>query len=192
MSTVGAFFGAAMQKSALKSQARIDEINARIMDGNARAEVQRGVFLESATRMKGSRLKSSQTARFARNGIDIAGSPSAQAVITGTDVVTEVDAANIRTNALQAAWGQRFKAGDFRRHATSARASAAGISPFMAGFTSLVEGAGQVAASWYSLSKAGGLSGQGNLPTPDISGTMRNLSIDVQNQGHSTLTAWGW
>lgn len=192
MSTVGAIFGASMQKSALKSQARIDEINARIMDGNARAEIQRGTFLESVAKMKGSQLKSSQTARFAHNGVDIAGSPSAQAVITGTDVVTEVDANNIRANALQAAWGQRFKAGDFRRRAASARASAAGISPFLAGATSLIEGAGQVASSWYSLSKAGGLSGQGSMDAPDISGTMRNISIDAQAQGHSTLTAWGW
>lgn len=192
MSTVGAIFGASAQKSALKSQARIDEINARIMDGNARAEIHRGNFLESVAKMKGSQLKSSQTARFAHNGVDIAGSPSAQAVLTGTDVVTEVDANNIRANALQAAWGQRFKAGDFRRHAASTRATAAGISPFLAGATSLIEGAGQVASSWYSLSKAGGMSGQGSMGTPDISGTMRNVSIDAQAQGHSTLTAWGW
>lgn len=194
MSTMGAFFGAKSQKDALKSAARMSEINARIADGNARAAIERGVFEESRTKMRGTTIKNSQTARYAANGIDIAGSDSALAVMTGTDLITEVDANQVRANALREAWGQRFKAGDYRRDAVSKRATASGISPGLAGFTSLIEGAGQVASSWYSMNKQGAFDTgrSGAAFDTSLDDTRRNISLTGQAQSHSTLTSWGW
>lgn len=194
MSTAGAFFGASMQKDALKSQARIDEINARIADGNARAAIERGTFEESSVKLRGTTIKNRQKARYAASGVDIAGSDSALAVMTGTDVITEVDAAHVRANALRAAWGERFKAGDYRRHATSARASAKGISPGLAAATSLIEGAGQVASSWYSLNKEGAFSSKvgGSGFDTSLDATRRGISITGQAQRSSILTSWDW
>lgn len=155
MSTVGSIFAASAQKSALRSQARIAEINASIMDSNARNTIRVGTIEESRVKLATAQAKSQQRTHLASSGVDIANSNTALARLTGTDVIGEVDAQTVRANALRAAWGQRIEAGNLRRGAVSARASAASISPALAGFTSLLNGAGQVAASWYSLNKEG-------------------------------------
>ena len=155
MSTVGAFFSAKGEQDALRSQARIAEINARIADSNARHELEQGNFQERQIKYQGTQLKSTQIAKYASSGIDIAGSPSALATITGTDVLTEADVIQTRANATRAAWGQKIEAQNLRNTARSARATAKGISPGMAAATSLIEGAGKVASSWYSLDKQG-------------------------------------
>lgn len=155
MSTVGSIFAALAEKSRLRSQARLAEINASIMDSNARNTIRAGTIEESRVKLATAQAKSQQRAQITSSGIDIAGSNTALARLTGTDVIGEVDAATVRSNALRAAWGQRFEAGNLRRGATSLRASASTISPALAGFTSLINGAGQVASSWYSLDKAG-------------------------------------
>lgn len=155
MSTVGAFFSAKGEQDALRSQARIAEINARIADGNARAASEQGNFQERQIKFQGTRLKSAQTAKYASSGIDIAGSNSALAVLSSTDVMTEADVIQTRANAVRAAWGQKIEATNLRNTARSARATAAGISPGMAAASSLIEGAGKVSQSWYAFDKQG-------------------------------------
>lgn len=161
MSTVGAIFGASSQKSSLKYQAAMADINARIADGNARNLISAGIVEESRIKLAGAQAKGTQIARMASSGIDIAGSPTAQARLAGTDLITEVDANTMRLNALRAAWGQRFEAGDQRNRAGALRASANSISPFMAGATSLLNTVSQVAGSWYSLNREGAFSKPG-------------------------------
>jgi len=155
MSTIGSIFGAKSEKSGLKFQARLADINARVAEMNARDLVRSGIIEESRIKLAGSQAKSAQVARMASSGVDIAGSPTAQARLAGTDLITEVDALTMRGNALRAAWGQRFEAQNQRSRAAVMRASAASISPGMAGFSTLLTGAGQVAASWYGLNKEG-------------------------------------
>lgn len=159
MSTVGSIFAASSQKSALRSQARIAEINAKIIDSNARNTIRVGTIEESRVKLATAQAKSAQRTQITSSGVDIEGSNTALARLTGTDVIGEVDAQTVRSNALRAAWGQRMQAGDMRRGANSLRASASSISPFMAGMTSLINGAGQVAGSWYSLNKQGAFAG---------------------------------
>lgn len=161
MSTVGSIFAASSEKSRLRSQARLAEINASIIDSNARNTIRVGAIEESRVKLATAQAKSQQRTQMASSGIDIAGSNTALARLTGTDVVGEVDAATVRANALRAAWGQRIDAGNMRRQATSLRASASSISPALAGFTSLINGAGQVASSWYSLDKQGAFDAAG-------------------------------
>lgn len=164
MSSVGAVFGALMQKDMLKSQARLADINAGIAENDARNTTRAGTIEESRVKLAGSQAKATQRAQIAGSGIDL-GSNTALARLTGTDLITEVDAQTVRSNALRAAWGQRFQAGNYQRAANSARATAAGISPLAVGATSLIEGAGQVASSWYSLNKAGAF--EKGSKTPD-------------------------
>lgn len=161
MSSVGAFFGAKAEKAQLRHQANMADINATILDAEARNILRAGNVEESRVKLAGAQAKSAQRAQLAQSGIDIAGSNTALARLTGNDVITEVDAQTVRANALRAAWGQRLAAGDQRRGAASMRTSAASISPGMAGFTSLISGAGQVAASWYSLNKEGAFDASG-------------------------------
>lgn len=161
MSSVGAIFGAVMQKDMLRSQARLADINAGISDNNARNIVSAGTVEESRVKLAGSQAKATQRAQLGASGVDIAGSPTALARLTGTDVITEVDANTVRANATRAAWGQRFEAGNMRRAAVAARATASSISPGLVGATSLINGATAVASSWYSLSKEGAFGPQG-------------------------------
>lgn len=155
MSTVGAVFGAMSQKSSLQYQAQIAEINARIAEGNARNIIQAGIVEESRIKLRGSQAKATQRNQMAASGIDIAGSNTAITRLTSTDVITEADANTMRSNALRAAWGQRFEAGDQRAKATSARASASAINPALSGFTTLLTEGSKVATSWYGLDKQG-------------------------------------
>lgn len=188
MSTVGAFASAAMQQAALRSQARLAEINARISDASARAEVAASNRQQTMIRLKGANVKGAQRAGMAAGGIDLS-SPSAQATLTSTDVITEADAITAEANGVRAAWGHRIEAGNQRRAAAGARAQAAGISPGLAAATSLISGAGQVASSWYSLSKAGAFSKGGTTgggPSP----TWGQVGHEGNHGG--MVTAGGW
>lgn len=167
MSTVGSIFAASGEKSRLRSQARIAEINAKIMDSNARNTIRVGTIEESRVKLATAQAKSQQRTQIASSGVDL-GSNTALARLTGTDVIGEVDAATVRSNALRAAWGQRIDAGNLRRQATSLRASASSISPALAGFTSLINGAGQVASSWYSMNKEGAFDKSGKTGTSTV------------------------
>ena len=168
--TVGAFAGAKAQQASLRSQARIAEINATLADAAARGELMASERQQSSIKLRGAQVKASQRAATAANGIDI-GVGTPVDIATSTDYFTEVDANTARANGIQAAWGRRIQAGNFRREATSARATAKGISPLLAGATTLISGASQVAQSWYSLSKVGAIGGQ--------------------QQGGSTPPVWG-
>lgn len=179
MSTVGSVFSASNEKAALRSQARMMEINAKIVDSTARNAIRVGTIEESRVKLATAQAKSQQRTQMASSGIDMAGSPTALARLTGTDVIGEVDANMVRSNALRAAWGQRFEAGNLRRQATSMNASADSISPFLAGFTSLVSGAGQVASSWYSLDKVGAFDGK--APAGDASLTGKKPGYTQMN-----------
>lgn len=154
MSAVGAIFGAMQQRDELRYKANIADINARIADGNARNIVHAGIVEESRVKLRNAQAKGASIAQIAGSGVDL-GSATAVARLTGTDLIGEVDANQVRANALRSAWGQRIEAGNQRRGAAAFRGTAASISPAMAGITSLVNSAGQVAQSWYSMNKEG-------------------------------------
>jgi len=196
MSTVGAFFSAKSEQDALRSQARVAEINARIADSNARHELEQGNFQERQIKFQGTRMKSAQTAGYASRGIDIANSNSALATITGTDVLTEADVIQTRANAVRAAWGQKIEATNLRNAARSARATAKGISPGMSAATSLIEGAGKVAASWYSMSKEGGFDTNTPSTKPELRAPF-SLNTPDPLEGHyydrgPISSGWGY
>lgn len=191
MSTVGAIFGATMQKSMLRHQARMAEINARIGYENARNITRVGTIEESRVKLAGAQAKASQRAQIASSGIDIAGSNTALARLTGTDLITEVDARTVRSNALRAAWGQRFEAADHTRRAASARATASSISPLAVGATSLIEGATAVASSWYSLNKDGAFSKPNRRPMVSLEEDATSAMIIAPMIGSDESLRWG-
>lgn len=159
MSAFGSFFQAKSDQAALRSEARIMDINARIAEDTARRTVAAGVVEESRVKLKGAQVEGAQIASFAGRGIDIAGSASAQSVLAGTKLITQEDAATLRANAMRAALGQRITADNYRSSADAARASADSISPGLALGASLIQSAGQVAKSWYSMNKEGAFAG---------------------------------
>lgn len=176
MSTVGAFFGAKAQKAALRHQAVMADINASISDGNARNAIRAGTFEESRIKTRGTREKGNTIASISGSGVDLS-SNTAIARLTGNDLITEVDANTIRGNALREAWGYRFEAGNSRRSADAYRASASSISPLMAGATSLINGASQVAQSWYTLNKEGAFGGSTSKTPSDPGSLLSNWTF---------------
>ena len=150
-SVVGAFMGARNQRALLESQARVAEANARIADSGARVELARGAVDARRVRDQGERLKGSQRAAMAANGIDL-GSDTAVDALTSTDFVSETDARMVEDNAIRSAWGYRVGAGNAQVDAASRRGTAAGISPTLAGATTLLTEGGRVAEGWYRRS----------------------------------------
>lgn len=151
---IGSYFGASAQKSLLNAQAEIAEINARVAESQARVELMSGQRREQASRLSTAALKGSQRAAMAANGVDL-GVGSAAEVQTSTDLVGEVDAETIQANAVRSAWGYRTQATNSTNDAIMRRGAADGISPGMAGMSSLLGSAGTVAQSWYRLKKGG-------------------------------------
>ncbi len=61
----------------------------------------------------------------------------------------------IQANAVRAAWGHRVNATSLTNQARTSQAGADSLSPLVAGTSSLLSSAGQIAGSWYSLNKNG-------------------------------------
>lgn len=151
--TIGSFYSAKGQQSALRYQADIADTNARIAELGAQSELIRGQREEQASRLRTAQLKSGQRVAMAANGIDL-GEGSARDILTSTDYMGEVDANTIAANALGQAWGYRTQGMNFQNDARMARANASAISPGMAAATTLLGEAGRVASTWYAMDKA--------------------------------------
>lgn len=154
-SAIGAYGTASANRIALRSQANISEINARISEQAAQGELMKGEREQQRTRLNTAQLKSRQRAAMAANGIDL-GSDSAVNVLTSTDVMGEIDANTVAANAVRSAWGYRTQASNHQIDAVVKRGAASGISPTASMASSLLGSAGSVAGSWYSLGKMGG------------------------------------
>lgn len=141
-STVGAYYAAQSQKDALNLRADLNERTAQQV-------LQAGQREEQRSRLATARLKGSQRAGMAANGVDL-GVGTAADILTSTDLLGEVDAQTIRSNAVRNAWG-------YRSEATMQRASADSVSPGMSALTTLIGGSGQVAEGWYRLNKSGAM-----------------------------------
>lgn len=155
-SAVGAGFGAASDKMSLKLDARLSEINSEIEADNARYALEAGQKEEQGYDLKAAQIKSSQRAAMAANNVDLsAGSALAEQV--SADYIAATDRKQIRLNAIREAAGYRTQASNYKIDALMKRAAASGISPLLAGVSSLVGSAGKVADSWYTLDKVGAL-----------------------------------
>lgn len=153
-SAVGSYYGARSQQITARGAADIADINAGQSELAAQQELARGNAQVAAVTMRAGQVKGAQRTALAANGVDL-GVGSAAEVLTSTDIQKEEDINTITANAVRAAWGQRMQATNFTNEALTKRAGADSISPGMAGFTSLLGGATQVASSWYTLNKAG-------------------------------------
>lgn len=154
MSVIAAYQGAESQKNTLNASADIADINARMLESTAQSTLLTGQREEQKSRIATANLKSKQRTALAANGVDL-GVGSAENILTTTDYMGEVDANTIQANAVKSAWGYRTQSVNESNKARTSRATAGGISPEGAAFTSLIGGAGQVASSWYQFKKSG-------------------------------------
>lgn len=163
--TVGSFYAAGAQKSALRTQAFMDELNAAqaMRDGNA--AIRQGERAEQIKRLETAGVKSKQRVGFGASGIALdSGTP--QRVFNSTDVMGEIDALTIQQNATRAAWGYRSQATEYQNRALMARSTADSISPFMSGLTTLLGSASSIATSYYTMKKVGMFQGKFDYSMP--------------------------
>ena len=153
-SAVGAYYGAKGQKSALRYDAKIAEVNAKLAEQSAQGELLQGERDVAASQLNAAQLKSKQRTAYAANGIDL-NSASVQEVQQSSEYLAEADAITISANAMRSAAGYRTQGAGYRSQAKISRATADGISPGMAVTSSLLSTGGQVASSWYTMNKAG-------------------------------------
>lgn len=154
MSTVGTYGSAKSQKSALQAQARMSDMNVNLAELGAQDALRKGNADVAALTLQYAQLKGQQRVALAANGVDL-GEGSAAEVQVSNELMKDIDVDTLLSNAMRSAWGYRTEATNYRNEALASRASAKGISPGLAGATSLLSSAGSVADSWYKLSKSG-------------------------------------
>lgn len=140
--------------AAYNSQAEADEANARIAQQQAKDTLERGQAQEEEQRQKATRFKAQQKAAFAATGLDsTSGSPLD--VLTDTEHVSEMDAANIRYNAGQESLGFRQQANNYLYQAGGNRAAASNAMKAgrMQMAATLIGGATTMADRWNKLGK---------------------------------------
>lgn len=152
---VGAYQAGKAQKSTLRFQERMGEINARVAEGQAQTMLLRGQREEQNVRLRTAHLKSAQRTSLAANGIDL-NSQTAVNVLTSTDVMGEIDANTVAADAVRAAWGYRTQSTNALNEALLRGAAANGISAGGAAASSLVGSAGTVAQEWYRYEQRNG------------------------------------
>lgn len=153
-SMANSYYGAKMQRDALRAQAATAEINARIAELGAESTLNQGKQQVANLTMQAGQLKGAQRTAMAARGVDLGEGSAAEIQVT-TDLMKDIDAQTAKANAVRSAWGQRMQATQFNNSARSARASASSISPAWAATTSLLGSASSVASSWYTMNKAG-------------------------------------
>lgn len=160
VSAVGAYGEAASKKSSLNYQAQMSDLNAVYAERRAQIATDQGALEAGEIEKSGARTKATAKATLASRGIAL-DEGTALAIQTGIDVVTAEDAQQARVNAVRAAWGHRADAVNSRNEALMGRATAKGINPTMAAYTSLLGSATSMAESHYAVKRAGGYSRAG-------------------------------
>lgn len=158
---IGSFYAAQSQQMALKSQAsslkfqaRIADLNAKHAEFGAQQSLLAGERQIGAYTMRAGQQKASAEVSLAAQGGDV-GNGSAAEVRASMDLIKQIDVININSNAVREAEAQRMQAVNYKMQAALGRvsannlqASASAISPWSAGFTSLLGGATNVAQNW--------------------------------------------
>lgn len=153
-SALGSFNSSSATKAANKYQAEISANNVQIAQMQGSQAILRGETLESSERLKTAGLISTQRAAYAANGVDVT-SGSAIEVQASTKFLGNVDAATIRDNALNEAWGYSVAATNASNAQQFYSASANNINPLESAVTGFLTSANSVAAKWYTSSRLG-------------------------------------
>lgn len=154
MSAMGAYGEARAQKSALRYDARMADFNAQMAEQRAAVAMEQGQFQMNQVRRLVAGTKGTARQKMARGGVDLTTGLPAE-VLDSIDVLGELDAQQVRVNAVREAWGYRAQAENERARGRMARGTARGISPGMAAATTLLGGASSWAGSYYGFKRQG-------------------------------------
>lgn len=135
LTAVGAYNQSQAAKAAAEANAKTAEIQAQDAQRRGEQDVQE-------LQRRAAAYKSSQRTAMAAKGLDL-GYGTAADLQDQVDFFSQADAATARTNARKEAWAARSQGANFQREAAASR-------PWLAGGSTLLAGAGQVADRWYS------------------------------------------
>jgi len=148
----GAYAKSKADKAAYDYQAAVDRNNAQVLEYQATDALERGAQTQFAQGLKAASIAGSQRAHFAAIGVSLdEGSPLN--VLMDTKYMSDLDRATIADNAGREAWALRQRAANTRSNAELLSYRAANENPSRAAMTTLLNGAGQVAGSWYNNMK---------------------------------------
>jgi hypothetical protein len=153
MDFVGSIAGVRSERRSLRSAARIADIGASMADEDARQALRIGTVLAGRRFEEGARVRGQQVAAMGANNLVI-GEGSTARVLATTDYATQLDVDTIMANAYREAFGLQVEGMNLRGQAAAQRATASGISPFLAGATSLLTSAAKIAPEMHELMKA--------------------------------------
>ena len=144
---------ASAQQATLGYEAAVARNNQTIANYQADLAIQNGAVQEQNQQLKTANMEGDQRAALAANGVDL-GTGSATEVLATTEFMGKRDALTIRDNAARQAWAYKNQAQGYGSEAAADTATGSAINPGMAGLTSLLSGAGQVAMQWKARNTA--------------------------------------
>ena len=117
--TLGTYYNQRTQNAALKHQASMNRINARLERLNAEQSLRKGEKQEQQIQNAAAKLKGKQKVGYGSSGVRL-DSDSAQQVLNETDYMAQVDELQTHANALADAWGHMLNATNYENNANIA------------------------------------------------------------------------
>jgi hypothetical protein len=149
-SAVGTAYGAYSMSESNKAQAEYQSDmaanNAKVSNWQAEDAVVRGGEAAIQQQRQAERMRGTQVARLASNGLDIS-SGTPLAILEDTMYFGSQDANMIRNNAAREAWGHKVQASGATASSAMFASAAGAENPTLAAGTSLLSSAGQYAAA---------------------------------------------
>ncbi len=143
----GAFFTAKGQQLALRNDAEVADLNARLADDAGRFARQRGLAEGVAAKLQTGQIKSAQRVGIAAGGADL-GEGTAANVQISTEIMGQIDALTIDANAVREQGQRTIEASNYRSEAKTKRIRAAAISPFADAAISLLGSVSDIGSSY--------------------------------------------
>lgn len=147
-SGIGAYYQSEAQRNALRMQASVDRLNSQIGELQAQEILYGGNRDAVRVRTGGMKARSKATAQMAASGVDIRGG-SALSILEEADLLSEDDAAEVKSRAARAAAGARVRAIQGGANAAIAEAGAGSFSPGLSALSAFGAQGAQVAQRWY-------------------------------------------
>ncbi len=167
----GAYSSSQAAKGQAEYQAEVERNNATIAGYQRDDAIQRGGEEANRVQREAERMRGTQVARLASNGLDInSGTPLA--ILEDSVFMGQQDAATARTNAAREAWGYDVQKQNALASADMYKTAAKNQKPWQAAGLSLLGSAGQYAMAGGFKSTGGG----------DPGGTYGSTGVKVNGQ----------
>ena len=147
MSASGAMTQAQGQKNQAEYASLVGANNAKVAEWEAQSVEEKGIRAGEAVGRNQAKVRAAQKASLAANGLDL-GEGSAAATLAQTDYFGLEDQRTTAQNASDRAWGVRRQRDNYTAESNMQKGKADSINPFMAGATSLLGSAANVADKW--------------------------------------------